>query len=225
MIQGIEDTFITNHPSCEDGLSTGGPYDAHARHSLLAIDTSSDASSASTPAVSDLGDCLYDVSVVIVSFNTRNALRESLQSVDRESSGLRPEVFVVDNGSADGSPEMVQREFPHVQLTRSTENLGFGAANNLAIEAARGRYVVLLNSDAFLCPGSLRAAVENMERSPQVALAGGRLTGRDLSWQPSARMFPCDHRCLRSYRAGRQISRIAHIWTFRSDMGQSNTTF
>jgi hypothetical protein len=133
---------------------------------------------------------LYDASVVIVSFNTRNTLRESLQSIDRESSGLRVEVLVVDNGSSDDSATMVEEEFSYVRLIRSTSNLGFGAANNLAIEAARGRYVVLLNSDAFLCPGALRVAIDNMERSPQAALAGGRLMCRDLSWQPSARMFP-----------------------------------
>ncbi len=189
MIQGIEETLTKSYPSCEDELSSGHPHDAYVRHSALAIDTSSDASSASTPPAA-LDDYLYDVSVVIVSFNTRNTLRESLQSVDREVGGLRPEIFVVDNGSTDGSPEVVEREFPHVRLIRSEENLGFGAANNLAIEASRGRYVVLLNSDAFLCPGSLRVAVKNMECSPHVALAGGRLTGRDLSWQPSARMFP-----------------------------------
>jgi GT2 family glycosyltransferase len=135
-------------------------------------------------------DDLYDASIAIVSLNTRDVLRECLKSVDRESNGLQVEVLVVDNGSSDGSPAMVATEFPHVRLIRSSVNLGFGVANNLAIEAARGRYVVLLNSDAFLCQGSLRLAVETMDRSPQVALAGGRLMGRDLSPQPSARMFP-----------------------------------
>jgi hypothetical protein len=186
MIQGIEDTRPKTHQSNERGLLDGEPHAANARHVRLSID----ASRAITPAASATGDYRYDVSVVIVSFNTRNALRESLQSVDREVKGLRSEIFVVDNGSADGSPEMVGREFPHVQLIQSAENLGFGAANNLAMEASRGSYVVLLNSDAFLCPGSLRLAVRNMERSPRAGLAGGQLTGRDLSWQPSARMFP-----------------------------------
>ena len=72
----------------------------------------------------------------------------------------------------------------------SAVNLGFGAANNLALEQARGRYLVLLNSDAFLCPGALQLSVEHMDRQPNVGLAGGRLVGRDHSWQPSARMFP-----------------------------------
>jgi GT2 family glycosyltransferase len=128
--------------------------------------------------------------VIIVSFNTKDILRECLESVMRESDGLQIEILVVDNHSSDGSPEMVESEFPSVRVLRSTINLGFGAANNLAIQAAGGRYVILLNSDAFLCPGSLKAAVNNMNLHPEVALAGARLVGRDFSWQPSARMFP-----------------------------------
>ncbi len=131
-----------------------------------------------------------DVSLIIVSFNTREVLRESLESVRREKGNLSIEVFVVDNRSHDGSVEMVKSEFPEVQVLASEVNLGFGAANNLALAKARGRYVVLLNSDAFLCPNSLELAVRHMDESPQVGLAGGRLVGRDFSPQPSARMFP-----------------------------------
>jgi hypothetical protein len=132
----------------------------------------------------------FDVSLIIVSFNTREVLRESLQSVERERHDLRMEIFVVDNNSRDGSVEMVESEFSNVRVLRSEINLGFGAANNLALELAQGRYVVLLNSDAFLCPDSLRVAVQYMNEHSDVGLAGGRLVGRDLSWQPSARMFP-----------------------------------
>jgi GT2 family glycosyltransferase len=130
------------------------------------------------------------VSIVIVSFNTQKVLRECLQSIERESVGLEIDVWIVDNNSSDGSPEMVEREFPYVQLIRSRTNLGFGAANNAALERVRGRYVVLLNSDAFLCPDSLRLAVQHMDQQPEVGLGGARLVGRDYSWQPSARMFP-----------------------------------
>ena len=132
----------------------------------------------------------FDVSLIIVSFNTREVLRESLQSVEREQGDLRVEIFVVDNDSRDGSVDMVEREFPQVRVMRSAVNLGFGAANNVALELAQGRYVVLLNSDAFLCPGSLQLAVRHMDEDRQTGLAGGRLVGRDMALQPSARMFP-----------------------------------
>ena len=137
-----------------------------------------------------LSSHLFDVSLIVVSFNTRDVLRESLQSVEREKGNLQLEIFVVDNNSQDGSVEMVEAEFPHVRVLRSQVNLGFGAANNLALELAQGQYVVLLNSDAFLCPNSLQFSVQHMNQYPNVGLAGGQLVGRDFSWQPSARMFP-----------------------------------
>jgi GT2 family glycosyltransferase len=132
----------------------------------------------------------YELSIVIVSYNTKDLLRECLQSVHREAGSLSTEIFVVDNNSSDGSPLMVEIEFPEVKVIRSTVNLGFGAANNLALEAAQGRYIVLLNSDAFLSAGCLRTARDHMNAHPRVALAGARLVSRDFSWQPSARMFP-----------------------------------
>jgi GT2 family glycosyltransferase len=131
-----------------------------------------------------------DVSIVIVSFNTREVLRECLESVERESVGLRVEVLVVDNHSSDGSPEMIEREFPQVRLFRSDANLGFASANNVALNVVRGRYPVLLNSDAFLRAGALTLAIQHMDENPSVGLAGARLVGRDDTWQPSARMFP-----------------------------------
>src|SRR5580704_5758582 len=91
-----------------------------------------------------------DISVVIVSFNTRELLRECLNSLNERTSGISKEVFVVDNVSRDGSADMVASDFPDVRLIRSNTNLGFAGANNRAFPFCTGRYVVLLNSDAFL---------------------------------------------------------------------------
>jgi GT2 family glycosyltransferase len=132
----------------------------------------------------------YDASVVVVSFNTRELLRECLVLVQREADGLRIEALIVDNDSSDGSAEMVEKEFPDFRVIRSAVNLGFGAANNLAIQSARGRYLILLNSDAFLYPGALKLAIRHMEQQPKAALGGARLLSQDDSFQPSARMFP-----------------------------------
>lgn len=130
------------------------------------------------------------ISVVIVSFNTRDLLRECLLDLDRECEGLTVEVIVVDNASRDQSAEMVEAEFPQIRLIRTGENLGFGRGNNRAFEVARGRYIVLLNSDAFLKPGVLRDSVKLMEQHPRCGLAGARLISRDGEDQPSARSFP-----------------------------------
>ena len=131
-----------------------------------------------------------DISVVIISLNTSRVLHECMECLARESEGLTVETIIVDNGSKDDSVAMIRRDFPGVLLIESPENLGFGRANNLAFEKARGRYIVLLNSDAFLEPGSLRLSVERMDKDPSIGLAGARLIGRDGAWQPSARMFP-----------------------------------
>jgi len=135
------------------------------------------------------GPSVCQASIIIVSFNTREILRECLDSVVRAAANLSVEIWVVDNHSDDGSPEMVEQDFPQVRLVRSDVNLGFGAANNLALNQASGQYFVLLNSDAFFQPGSLELAIKHMDETPECGLGGGLLLGRDGSWQPSSRSF------------------------------------
>ncbi len=130
-----------------------------------------------------------DVSVIIVSFNTREVLRQCLQSVLDDSSGIAAEILVVDNSSSDGSPEMIEQDFPQVRVIRSAINLGFGEGNNVALREARGRYFVLLNSDAFFVKGALPRAIQHMDEDSSVGLGGCRLIGRDGVSQPSSRCF------------------------------------
>jgi GT2 family glycosyltransferase len=165
------------------------------------------------------GPSCIDLSVVVVSYNTRDVLRHCLHTLRREAGEISYETLVVDNASCDGSADMVQTEFPDVRLIRSPINLGFAAGNNRAFPLARGRYVVLLNSDAFLCPGSLPRALEHMEKNPDVGLGGGRLIGRDGAWQPSARMFPSplnDFLCMSGlaarYTHSRFFGRFDRTW-------------
>jgi hypothetical protein len=137
-------------------------------------------------------------SIIVVSFNTRDLLRECLTSLREECArlpeGVSAEILVVDNGSRDGSAEMVAAEFSGsgvaARLIRSDVNLGFGVANNRAIEAAQGRYLVLLNSDAFFHSGALARAIAHMEADASAGVGGAQLVGRDGAWQPAARMFP-----------------------------------
>ena len=96
----------------------------------------------------------YDLSVIIVSFNTRELLHRCFHHLKEASIGLRLEIIVVDNGSEDGSVAMLESDYPEIQVIRSGVNLGFGAANNRAIMQSEGRYVILLNSDAFLQPAA-----------------------------------------------------------------------
>lgn len=131
-----------------------------------------------------------DVSIIIVSFNTREILRTCLQTLAKEACTLIYEVIVIDNASIDNSADMVAESFPTVHLIRSSVNLGFAAANNLGFAQAQGRYVVLLNSDAFLTTQTLIKAVAFMDVHPEVGMSGAQLIGQEGDWQPSARMFP-----------------------------------
>ena len=145
----------------------------------------------------------YTVSVIVISFNTRDLLRQCLTSLRDEcarlSQGSTAEILVVDNASRDGSAEMVAAEFSGagvpVRLIKSNVNLGFGVANNRAIESALGYHLVQLNSDAFLHPGALACALAHMDADPTAAIGGAKLVGpsragNDGAWQPAARSFP-----------------------------------
>jgi GT2 family glycosyltransferase len=130
------------------------------------------------------------LSILIISFNTEKLLRECLTDVRRYSAGLAVETIVVDNASRDGSVAMVQAEFPEVVLIQSDVNLGFGMANNVGMQKARGRYIVLLNSDAFLREDTLRLSLELMEQHPECGVGCAKQVGRNGDYQASARKFP-----------------------------------
>jgi len=131
-----------------------------------------------------------DISIIVVSFNTRDILRRSLRAVAAAADGITHEIIVVDNASHDGSADMVAAEFPAVKLLCAPHNLGFAAANNLGYRAAAGEFLVLVNPDAFPEPSALQAGLERMRARPSVALAGGLLIGKHGEPEPSARLFP-----------------------------------
>ncbi len=130
------------------------------------------------------------ISVIVVSYNTRDMLRDCLKSLFENSGGLELEVFVVDNDSKDDSARMVRENFKQVHLIENKTNLGFAAANNQAYERATGQYVILLNPDAYIKPGALENSISFMEDHPECGLCGGRLVNLDGDLDPSARKFP-----------------------------------
>lgn len=132
-----------------------------------------------------------DLSVVVVSYNTRDLLRACLTSViSTMSSTANYEVFVVDNASLDGSAAMVKDTFPRVRLMANRENRGFAAANNQAIRESTGQYVILLNPDTLVRDGALERMAKFMEGHPNVGVVGPRLVFPDGSFQHSAFAFP-----------------------------------
>lgn len=103
---------------------------------------------------------------------------------------LAAEVIVVDNGSQDGSPSMISREFPWVRLMRNSENQGFARANNQAIGASSGRYALLLNADTETLAGAISNLVEFADQHADAGAVGCQLLNTDGSLQPSGRDLP-----------------------------------
>ena len=137
-----------------------------------------------------------DLSIVIVSWNTRQLLADCLASLPAACLGLRHEVLVVDNDSHDGSDEMIEADFPDVRLLRAGGNLGFTRGNNLALPQTSGRWILLLNPDTVCPPGSLARLVEfasARECEAPVGAVGPRLVdeaGRpaiSCGWFPALR--------------------------------------
>ena len=131
-----------------------------------------------------------DLSILIVTYNSAKLIGRLLDHLAREIEGLSAEVIVLDNASRDGTAELVSADHPWVKLIASKDNLGFAAGNNLAARHASGRYLLLLNPDAFPDANSLKQGLEMLSQHSDVGLAGGELVGVDGSRQPSARMFP-----------------------------------
>lgn len=150
------------------------------------------------------GDTSLDLTVSVVSWNTHDLLAQCLESVQRDrnlavdhrlelnddSSSLVVEAYVVDNASDDGSPAMVRERFPWVQLIENRENVGFARANNQVLRRGAGRYLLLLNPDTLVLPGSLPAMVAFLDAHPDVGVLGCQLLNADSSLQWSYADFP-----------------------------------
>jgi GT2 family glycosyltransferase len=126
-----------------------------------------------------------DISVIVVSWNTRDELRACLESVLAGLRGICGELIVVDNASADGSAEMVQSSFPEVHLVRSAQNLGFAAGCNIGLQVASGRYLLLLNPDTIVLDDVLSATVRYLDNHPNVGAFGCRVLNPDGTLQPT----------------------------------------
>ncbi len=136
------------------------------------------------------GSPVADLSIVIVSWNGRDLLERCLQSLDAATAPLRAEVIVVDNGSTDGTPDMVRSRFPLVRLIEPGGNRGFAAANNRGLAVAGGPILCLLNLDTEPRPGALAALVRFLDGRPRVGAVGPRLLNPDGSEQAVGFRFP-----------------------------------
>lgn len=136
------------------------------------------------------GSGSVDLSVVILSWNTRDLTLACLDALARDESPRRREIIVVDNGSSDGSADAIAQSHPGVVLVRNPDNRGYSGGNNQGAREARGRWLCLLNSDTEVRVGALDRLVTWLEQNPSYGLAAPRLVNPDGSVQRACMRFP-----------------------------------
>jgi GT2 family glycosyltransferase len=136
-----------------------------------------------------------DVSIVIVTWNGKKYALECLDSLRALNTKLALEIIVVDNASSDGTPDVIEQQYPEVKLFRNSDNLGFAKANNSGIAASCGDYVALVNSDVVVPPGCLEKMVDYMKTRPEVGLLGPKMLS------PTGEI-------------GQSVNRIPTVWNY-----------
>ena len=165
-----------------------------------------------------------DVSVIIVAWNVRDFLQNCLESIYKETKGIEFEVIYVDNASEDKSVEMVREHFPQANIIQNMQNKGFAEANNQGIKAAKGRYVLLLNSDTVILDNAIAITVEFADTHPEAAVVGCKVLNPDKTLQPTCFMFPSILNMLLStsylyklFRKSKFFGRERMTWWDRND--------
>ncbi|MGD8501698.1 MAG: glycosyltransferase family 2 protein, partial [Phycisphaerales bacterium] len=166
-----------------------------------------------------------DVSVIIVNWNTEGLLRGCLASIYERAGDVDYEVIVVDNASTDGSVEVVKNDFQRVILIENAENRGFSKANNQGMAVAKGRYVLLLNSDTVVLDEAIAHTVRFADEHPQAGVISCRVLNPDDTVQPTCFMFPSILNMLLSstylyklFPKSRFFGREQMTWWDRSDV-------
>ena len=131
-----------------------------------------------------------DLSIVIVSWNVKEKLKENLKAIFASDHSVSFEVFVVDNNSADGTVQMVRDEFTEVKLIANEENVGFAKANNQAIKLCQSDYILLLNPDMKPFPDTFKNMVQWMRQNQNVDVAGCKLLDEKNEIVKHVRRFP-----------------------------------
>ncbi|WND03274.1 glycosyltransferase family 2 protein [Temperatibacter marinus] len=133
---------------------------------------------------------MMDLSIIIVNWNTKDLLMNCLSTVYNKVEDIRYQVIVVDNASTDGSQQMVKDLFPSVFLIENEMNLGFACANNIALSVAKGRHILLLNSDTLVLDSVIQKSVQYLDQTPHCWAMGCQVLNDDCTIQPSASRFP-----------------------------------
>ena len=133
---------------------------------------------------------MIDISIIIVGTNEKHHVRKCLDSIRKSKTNYSLETIVVDNASTDGTFEMVKDEYPEVALRRNEKKIGYIHNNVMGTNNSKGRYVLLLNSDIEVMPGTIQYMVDFMERTPDAAVSGCKLVFENGDLQLTCRQFP-----------------------------------
>jgi len=131
-----------------------------------------------------------DLTTVIVNYNTANLLHDCINALRNSASKIAMNIVIVDNASSDESASLLQRDFSDCKLIFNDKNIGFGRANNQCIPFIQGKYVLLLNTDAFVSKDTINKTMQYMDNHQSCGILGVKLLGRDGELQPSCRYFP-----------------------------------
>ncbi|OGM02398.1 hypothetical protein A2115_02955 [Candidatus Woesebacteria bacterium GWA1_41_8] len=132
-----------------------------------------------------------DLSIIIVNYNTKDLLINCLGSIRKKTKGIEYEIIVIDNASSDGSVGILKRlEGRDVKVILNRQNLGFAKANNQGIRIAKGRFILLLNSDTKIEDSVLVDMIAFMDKNPRIGIASCALRGKNGSLQATGGYFP-----------------------------------
>ena len=132
-----------------------------------------------------------DLSIIIVNYNVKEFLQNLLLSIEKASVNISKEIIIVDNASNDGSVEFLKEKFSGVKLIENTKNVGFGKANNQALEIATGKFILLINPDAVVSEDTFEKMISFFEENPEAGLAGCKILNPDGTLQLACRRsFP-----------------------------------
>ena len=132
-----------------------------------------------------------DLSIIIVNYNVKEFLQNLIHSIEKASSNLTKEIFIIDNASDDGSVDFIKEKFPQIKLFANQKNLGFGKANNIGLKEATGKYILLINPDTIVAEDTFEKMIQFFESNKNVGLAGCKILNPDGTLQLACRRsFP-----------------------------------
>ncbi len=137
-----------------------------------------------------------DVSIILVNYKTKDLTINAINSIIEKTQEIEYEIFVVDNNSQDGSIEAIEQEFPNIKIIKNSINAGFGAANNIAIKQAEGKYILCLNTDTLLINNAIKEMFDFLEANEKVGVCGGNLYDTEMQPTMSYASFPNFWNCL-----------------------------